>query len=174
MSRPLLIALIGPPGSGKTYLGQRIQAQLGLAFRDVERELVERYGSRASFVKDKSAALAALEGEVRERLAASPVPVVIESTGLSDGPMLVRLGQEFPVLWIKVHAPRELCVARVQSRGGGGNLSNDPQQAAEFHDFWLREVEPRYSFDLQVANDGSADGAFLLELAARVEERRRT
>ncbi len=50
MTQPLLIALIGPPGSGKTHLGQRIQDELGFAFRDVERELVERHGSRAAFL----------------------------------------------------------------------------------------------------------------------------
>ncbi len=109
---------------------------------------------------------------MRARLAASPVPVVIESTGLSDGPMLARLRRDFPVLWIKVHAPRDVCVARVQTRAAGGNLSNDPQQAGEFHDLWLREVEPRYAFDLEITSDGSPDRAFLQALAARIAERR--
>jgi shikimate kinase len=164
----ILIVLLGPPGAGKTHLGRRIQESLGFAFRDVEQELLERYGSREAFVKDKSTALAAQERELRSRLASSPVPIILESTGLSDGPMLARLRQEFPVLWIKVDAPRELCVARVQSRPAGGNFSNDPQQAGEFHDFWRREVEPRYSFDLEVVTDGSPDAEFLDRLAERV------
>jgi shikimate kinase len=174
VTSPLLIVLIGPPGAGKTHLGQRIQTELGYAFRDVERELLERYGSRAAFVQDKSAALAALEADVRARLASSDVPVVIESTGLSDAPMLARVRQEFAVLWIKVHAPRDVCMSRVQRRAAGGNLSNDARRAGEFHDFWLREVEPCYCFDLEVENDGSPDRAFLQDLAARVEGRRTT
>ena len=167
---PLLIVLIGPPGAGKTHLGQRIHASLGFAFRDAEQELLARYGSSEAFVKEKGTALAALEREIRARLGASRVPVVIESTGLSDAPMLARLEQDFPVLWIKVHAPRDVCVARVKSRAAGHNFSNDPRQAAEFHDFWLREVAPRYSFDLEVVSDGSSEDAFLHALAERVEE----
>ena len=170
----MLIVLLGPPGAGKTHLGHRIHAALGFAFRDAEKELLERYGSREVFVKDKGAALAELEREIRARLASSPVPVVIESTGVSDAPMLARLRQDFDCVWIKVYAPRDLCAARVQRRAAGANFSNDARQAAEFHDFWLREVAPRYSFDLEVTNDGEPGSGVFADLAAQVEERRAT
>jgi shikimate kinase len=165
----LLIALLGPPGAGKTHLGRRMGALLGFAFGETEKELLERYGSTEAFVRHKDAALAELEREIRARLASSSVPVVIEATGLSDGPMLGRLAHDFPMLWIKVHAPRELCVARVRSRERGRNLSNDPDQTGSFHDFWLREVAPRYAFDLELVNDGRSDAELLQTLAERVK-----
>jgi hypothetical protein len=120
-------------------------------------------------VRSKDEALAELERELRGRLASSAVPVVVEATGLSDGPMLRRLADDFPTLWIKVYAARELCVVRVQSRERGRNLSNDPEQARSFHDFWLREVAPRYAFDLELVNDGRSDAESLQALAERVK-----
>jgi shikimate kinase len=167
--RPLLIALLGPPGAGKTHLGRRIGAVLGFAFDETEKELLERYGSREAFMRSKGEALADLERELRGRLASSTVPVVIEGTGLSDGPMLGRLAHDFPTLWVKVYAARELCVARVRDRERGRNLSNDPDQAGSFHDFWLREVAPRYAFDLELVNDGRSDAELLQALEERVK-----
>ena len=167
--KPLLIALLGPPGSGKTHLGRRIRASLGFAFDETEKQLLERYGSREAFVRSKDQALAELERDLRTRLASSSVPVVIEATGHSDGPMLGRIAHDFPMLWIKVYADRELCVARVRSRERGRNLSNDADQAGSFHDFWLREVAPRFAFDLELVNDGRSDADLLQALAERVK-----
>lgn len=157
----MIVALIGPPGSGKTHLGLLLASSLGFDFVETEKELIERYGSREAFIADKRAALAELERSLRGRAASSAVAVVIEGTGLSDGPMLNRLRADFPCVFVEVFAPRALCVSRVQAREHGRNLSNDPEETARFHDFWLREVAPRYAFDLEVVNDGASDAAIV-------------
>jgi shikimate kinase len=167
----LIIALIGPPGSGKTYLGHLIHSSLGCAFSETERDLIERYGSLEEFLKHKPAALAELERELRSRAESSPVPLVIESTGLSDGPMLDRLRRDFPLLLVKVWAPRDQCVERVRDREPGRNLNNDPEATAQFYDFWVREVEPRFEFDLALVNDGRCDSEVLLALSGLLSAR---
>lgn len=164
----MIIALVGPPGSGKTYLGRLLGSSLGYDFPETEKLLLDRYGSRELFLKHKAAALTELERELRSRAESSAVPVVIEATGLSDGPMLKRFGRDLPLRLVKVYAPRDLCIARVQSRERGRNLSNDPDETSKFHDFWLREVAPRYEFDLSVVNDGTSDSRILSAVAALV------
>jgi shikimate kinase len=163
-----IVALLGPSGSGKTYLARLISTSLGLRFHDAEKALLEIHGSREAFLKSKQAALADLERELRARVASSTVDWVIEASGLSDGPMLRRLQADFPLLLVKVFAPRALCVERVRQRASGSNLLSDPDEARMFHDFWVREVAPRYAFDLEVVNDGASDARIVEQIAARL------
>ena len=152
-----VVALVGPPGSGKTYVGHLLARQLGYAFSDVERELMERYGSREAFLEDKDEALALRESELRKTIESSHVPVVIESTGLSDRVMLEGLQSEFTVILVKLWSPSETCVARVRSRKAGSNFSNSPEDTARLHEIWMREAAPSYDFDLEMVNDGKQE-----------------
>ena len=51
------IILVGPMGSGKTTIGQRLAALLGLEFLDCDHELEEQTGASVSLIFD-------VEGEV--------------------------------------------------------------------------------------------------------------
>jgi shikimate kinase len=153
----LIIVLMGASGSGKTYIGRLLGSFPSFVFVEIERALVRRYGSRDSFIMQKEAALVEVEREVRFRAEDSSVPIVIEASGLSDGPMLRRLCQDFRVLLVKVSASRQLCIERVSTRKRGENLSNDASETGPFYDFWAREVEPLYRFDLEIESDGNDD-----------------
>ncbi|MDJ0976341.1 MAG: hypothetical protein QNJ98_17905 [Planctomycetota bacterium] len=143
-----VVVLIGPPGSGKSWLGRRLRQARGWSFRETERELLAHYGSKEAFLQDKEAALAGLERELRERIAGSDTAVVFESTGLSDRALIERLRGEPGTLLVRVFAPRDVCVARVGERPPGEHLNDDPEWTGRFHDLWVREVEPTYAFDL--------------------------
>jgi len=174
----VILVLLGPPGSGKTHLGERLCATLGLSFEDEEAAWVRRYGSRQTFLGSKPDALAEREQQIRARVESSTAPLVIESTGVSDQPVLESLARDFRVLLVKVIAARDTCVERVGSRPRGRHLNNAPDDAGRFHDFWMREIEPRYAFDLELATDARAESDLvqavrsLVDAAARGESAR--
>jgi shikimate kinase len=57
------IVLVGPPGAGKTTIGGRLAAALGLAFRDTDADIVATAGKPISdiFIDDGEEAFRALE-----------------------------------------------------------------------------------------------------------------
>lgn len=66
------VVLIGPPGSGKTTVGEQVASRLGLALRDTDRAIEEAAGRSISeiFVEDGEATFRALERrEVKTSLA---------------------------------------------------------------------------------------------------------
>jgi shikimate kinase len=152
-----LVVLLGPPGAGKTQLGHRLARDLGLDFEELEYALLAQYGSRDAFAARKAQALAELEADLVRRVRASRVPVVIESTGLSDREMLGRLARDHRVLFVRVSAPEETCVQRVARRVPGRNFSNDPDAARGFHRHWIEAIAPTYRCDLELESDGDLE-----------------
>ncbi len=66
------VVLIGPPGSGKTTVGEQVASRLGLALRDTDRAIEQSAGRSISeiFVEDGEATFRALERrEVQTSLA---------------------------------------------------------------------------------------------------------
>jgi shikimate kinase len=158
------IVLIGPPGCGKTHLGHGLHER-GLArFHELEPELLLRFGTGADFAARKQEALAFVEASHRAQLATGGRPAVLESTGLSDRELLLRLASEYRLLLVWVDTPRDVCVARVQARPPGRNLNNDSDFTASFYDYWQRTVAPAWSFE--VIADGVEADAALAKIAA--------
>ncbi len=59
------VVLVGPPGSGKTTVGRLVAAELGVSFRDTDRDVERTAGKPISdiFVDDGEPAFRALETE---------------------------------------------------------------------------------------------------------------
>ena len=76
------VYLIGPMGSGKTTIGQRLASKLGLEFLDCDRELEQRTGASVSLIFD-------VEGEegFRAREAA-----MLEELSARDGVLIATGG----------------------------------------------------------------------------------
>lgn len=83
-----MITLIGPPGSGKTSVGEAVAARAGLAFHDLDGEVAARYGDPADIVIHQGdAALAAAEAAVlHDLLEHAPAAVVAVGSGVVDNP----------------------------------------------------------------------------------------
>ena len=59
------VVLVGPPGAGKTSVGELLAERLGVTFRDTDTDVEQRTGKAVSeiFVSDGEAAFRALERE---------------------------------------------------------------------------------------------------------------
>lgn len=158
---------MGPPGCGKSHLGRLLHEQ-GLAhFHDLEPELLAQFGSGEDFAANKPAALAWIEQQLILQLEGRELPVIIQSTGLSDRELLLRLMSRWRLALISIDAPAELCAQRVATRPPGQNLSNDPAHTAEFHAYWWSQVAPHWDFNGEVGGvDSAADLQALRELLA--------
>lgn len=117
MKRRLLV-LIGPKGSGKSYIGTLIEARLGVPFFRVEPIFMEIRGDRSpddpDYIRE---GFEAAEREIR-RMIAEHGEIVIESTGTTPvfWEMLSRLSAHIPTYPIRIEAPYDLCRERMASR----------------------------------------------------------
>ena len=137
---------MGPPGSGKSFIGNCL-ALRGIAhYVELEPVLVARFGQRRDFLLRKEAALRFIRDSYITQLKDAARPVAFESTGVSDRSLLEDLMRQHTLILAKIQTPRHICVERVTRRPNHLNLGNDPSATAKFYDFWYKAVEPTYSF----------------------------
>lgn len=83
------VVLVGPPGAGKTSVGELLAERLGVGFRDTDTDVEQRAGQAVSeiFVSDGEAAFRALEREAVATALASHDGVLALGGGavLDDG-----------------------------------------------------------------------------------------
>ncbi len=162
---------MGPPGSGKSFLGAHL-ARAGLgSYRELEPILREKFGAEDTFLSNKRAALEFLVRSYRDQLAHAERPVAIETTGVSDRPILEQLAREHRVAIAHVNADRAVCVDRVVARPPGRNISAtvDRERVGAFYDLWHERIAPTYRFDLVL--DGGDVEAATAALRRLLEER---
>ena len=82
------VFLIGPMGSGKTTIGQRLAGLLGLEFLDCDRELEARTGASVSLIFD-------VEGEQGGAAASYEYSQLLRDDGNENWPFSFRYFQDF-------------------------------------------------------------------------------
>jgi shikimate kinase len=119
-----VVVLLGAPGSGKSTVGEAL-GRRGLRWRDREPEILARWGSRTGFAAAKAEALPALHAEIRAWVAEGGAPAVVESTGLSDAPLLDALARVHECLVVRLDVSADGAAARVTGRAAGRHLTDD-------------------------------------------------
>ena len=119
-----VVVLLGAPGSGKSTVGEEL-GRRGLRWRDWEPEIVARWGSRDDFVARKAELLPVLHAEILGWVAEGGAPAVVESTGLSDAPLLDALARDHDCVVVRLDVTRDAAAARVAARERGRHLSDD-------------------------------------------------
>lgn len=144
--RPRGIVLMGPPGSGKSFIGNTL-ARRGIArYVELEPILVKKFGKGSEFLSNKAAALAFIRESYRTQLNEAAGPIAIESTGVSDRAFIEEMVREHGLLLDKIVTAKATCLERVANRPKDLNIGNDVSASARFHDFWYASVEPTYTF----------------------------
>lgn len=160
--------LIGPKGSGKTYIGTLLQNQLHIPFLRVEdialRVKKERNYLDTNYINE---VFHAIETAVREMLA-SEHTVVFESTGLSEAfdQMLLQLQRDFHVILIRIKTGLDACLTRVKSRDQSVHVNVSDEHVMAIN---AQVMDKKFAFDGEIDNN-AAPADLILETFKKIIE----
>ncbi len=152
MKKKQVILLIGPKGSGKTFIGSFIQERFGIRFLRVEDWAKAIKKSRE--VTDEvylAEVFDCIETGVRKALLSSD-HVVFESTGLTDhfDRMLASFRNDCKVTTIGISANSALCLQRVRSRNSSIHIAVSDDMVLQINE----KVEKKdIETDFQIVNE---------------------
>jgi len=145
------ILLMGPPGSGKSTLGNELHGRGIATYTELEPLIVEMFGQGRAFVPKRPRAHRWIREFYRQQLAEANLPVVIETTGISDREFLQELAECYALLRVLLTTSCEICLDRVRTRPKGHNVGAPEKPMAQFYDDWHSQTKPSYAFDLPVS-----------------------
>lgn len=127
------IALVGMMGAGKSSVGRRLAAQLGVPFRDADFEIEAAAGCTIAEIFDRFGEQAFRDGERRVILRLLTEPPHVLATGggaFVDERTRAQIKADAVSIWLR--APPELLAARVQRRETRPLLRDgDPREILE-------------------------------------------
>ena len=127
------VAFVGLMASGKSSLGKRVAAALGIPFVDADREIERRHGRTVPeiFAADGESAFRVIEEQVIADLVADPqVRVIATGGGAVLSPATRRaLRESAIVVWLR--AQPGILAARVKPDGSRPLLADDPRGTLE-------------------------------------------
>ena len=125
--------MVGMMGAGKSSIGRRLAARLGVAFRDADAEIETAAGCTISEIFERYGESAFRDGErkVIARLLGEPPHILATGGGAFIDPATHdRLKQRAVTIWLK--APVDLLLARTQRRDNRPLLrTGDPRATLE-------------------------------------------
>jgi shikimate kinase len=160
-----VVVLLGAPGSGKSTVGEAL-GRRGLRWRDLEPEILARWDSLAGFAARKAEALPELHAEILAWVAGPGAPAVVESTGLSDAPLLDALARDHDCLVVRLDVSAAGAAARVAGREAGRHLSDDAGANRAVWQAFQDVVVPSRCADLVLDTEALAPGAVADVVAA--------
>lgn len=165
------VALVGMMGAGKSSVGRRLAARLGVAFRDADGEIEIAAGCAVSEIFERLGEAAFRNGErkVIARLLGEPPHVLATGGGaFVDPETRARLKQNAVTVWIR--APIDVLLARVKRRDTRPLLrSDDPRGTLER---LLAERAPTYAeADIAVESDEGPHAAAVDQILTALKER---
>jgi shikimate kinase len=144
-----VIVLLGAPGSGKSTVGEALGAR-GFRWRDWEPVILERWGTRDAFIAEKKHALQLLHDEIVKWVSSDQTPAVLESTGLSDEPLLSQLVESRGAFIVRLDVPEDEALRRIAEREQGRHLSDALEVNRVVWRAFHEHVVPRRRADLVV------------------------
>lgn len=142
------IILMGPFGSGKSYLGRAL-CEAGVAhYLELEPIIYERF--RTDDDIDVAQATAFIRQSYHDQIAERTKPVAFESTGVVQRPLLLDMMATYSLALVRICIPKSVCLARVEKRNATSHHPITPENAANFYDYWHNEIAPTYTFALNV------------------------
>ena len=152
MTRPRAV-LVGPPGAGKTTIGERLAAALGLPFRDTDADIVAVAGKPIPeiFIDDGEEAFRALERAAVAEALASFDGVLALGGGAVLAPSTRELLRGHTVVYLSVELSD--AVARVGLGAGRPLLTLNPRATLKY---LLDQRRPLYAevATITVVTDG--------------------
>lgn len=144
-----VVVLLGAPGCGKTAVGAELAA-FGLRWREWEREILERWGSRDKFAANKPEALDLLHDEMLAFIENSEIAVAIETTGLSDAAFLDELSVAHRLFVVRLDVSQAEATRRIREREHDRHLSDDAESNRAIWRAFYERVAPHRHSDLVI------------------------
>jgi len=149
--------LVGPKGSGKTYIGRLIEKNLGTKFLSVEPLFLKIIKNRDPKDRKYTAEGFQLIEENVDKILEKNNEVIIEQTGASEYfDKIVKIFKEknYLIKLIKVIYPLEKCKERTKKR----NTENQISVSEEIIDEMNKKSESlKLHYDLEINNENSSD-----------------
>jgi shikimate kinase len=165
------VALVGMMGAGKSSVGRRLAAKLGVPFRDADAEIELAAGCSISEIFDRFGEAAFRDGErkVIARLLAEPPHVMATGGGaFIDERTRAQIKSDAVSVWLR--ASIDLLVARVQKRETRPLLrEGDPREILEK---LLTVREPVYAqADISLDSEDGPHSTVVDRIIAALENR---
>lgn len=153
--RPDLLLLVGPKGSGKSFIGELLERELGLPYVRPEAVVLRlRAAGRTPTVAESLAAIVA----AAEELARGASALTLDTTGAFDelGAYLEALARVGRLRLIQVLASPEVCLARIRARDQSAHIPVEEEQIARIN---ARSLALQLPYELSLDNDPFAPPA---------------
>ncbi|HEX7726314.1 MAG TPA: shikimate kinase [Rhizomicrobium sp.] len=165
------VALVGMMGAGKSSLGRRLAARLGVEFRDADAEIEQAAGCSINEIFARFGEAAFRDGErkvIARLLGLSPHVLATGGGAFADDETRARIKSDAVSVWIKV--PLSVLVERVGRRDTRPMLKDgDP---AEIMARLLKEREPLYALaDLTVNSEDGPHQMAVERIIAMLKDR---
>jgi shikimate kinase len=165
-----VVVLLGAPGAGKSAIGEEL-GRRGLAWREWEPELLERWDTVEAFRANKDEALRQHHADIEEWVDATPVAAVLETTGLSDASWLDRLVAAYAVFVVRLDVSANTSANRIRSRAQGRHLTDDPDASRSVWEAFHDAVVPNRSVDLVIDTEALDPSAAADQITAALSRR---
>ncbi len=163
--------LLGPKGSGKSFVGNLIQEEFGISFIRVE-DWAKSIKRERSFSDDDylSEVFQMIESGIRRHLDRER-SVVFESTGLTQyfDSMLKSLKGDFKVTTIGVNADLKLCLHRVRTRDMSIHIDVSDERVNEINELVLKK---NLSADYTIDNSNKGSDQLIDEIRFIIDQTR--
>lgn len=165
------VVLVGMMGAGKTSVGRRLAACLGVPFRDADSEIESAAGRTITDIFDcyGEPAFRAGERKVIARLLAEPPHVLATGGGaFMDTDTRVRIKQNAISVWLK--APVDLLLERVMRKDNRPLLKGGDMRVTL--ERLLSEREPAYrEADITIESDAGPHEVVVKRVLAALDEK---
>ena len=151
--------LLGPKGSGKSYIGRLLESKLGIKFLPIEEIFInlQHKGISTPDVQERGYEL--VKQKASEILAAGH-DVSFEITVLTSASknLLNQIGLQSHIEFIQVYAPPELCLQRIRTRDSASHIEISEEKIAEINRL---SVNQQVSAKLQIDTSKMSDDKIL-------------
>lgn len=152
MMSKTLYMLIGPKGSGKTYIGTLVAQHTDFHFIRVEPIWLQIQPGEDGWQKVEATIDEAFKTHER---------VIIESLGAGEGFQKLHrsLAAKYPIKMIRVYADLDTCLARVQSRSSANHIAVSDDKVVEYNRI---AAGVTYDWAAEIDNNGPASPESIL------------
>ena len=147
--------LVGPKGSGKSYVGRLLEREFGIEFLSIEEIFVKLQGKGVSSLDVQERGYKIVEECVSEILAKG-YAVSFEITVFMPASrnLLNRLELQAQLEIIQVYAPLELCLERIKNRDETKHIEISEEKIAEINKLSVNQhLASKFRIDTSEMND---------------------